>query len=386
MRLILALSLFLCTAAFAQQPVIVGAAMPQTGILADLAADLRKALLLWQEQVNAAGGLLGRRVELVLLDDRSESTGAGKHYEQLVKESKADLLIGPFGSAATLGAAGVAERNRRVLINATGAARSVQKANFRYVFQTVAPLAAWGTGALEAASAQGLKQLLLLARDDPTSREMASRTREAAVALGMTVGEVAVHSAGADDFTPQVQAARAAGIEAWIAFGLPQDAFEMVKTFRRQRYTPRLFAAQGAASAEFIKSVGQDAEFTLGMSAYDKRARTRGNAEFVRDFAQKWSAEPGELAAEGYAAAKVLEEAVKRAGSLEQEKLREALAALETETPLGAYKVDRAGAQLATRTLLLQVQRGRREIVWPEALATAKWQPYPAWEARKILK
>jgi branched-chain amino acid transport system substrate-binding protein len=386
MRLILALSLFLCTATFAQQPVIVGAAMPQTGILADLAADHRKALLLWQEQVNATGGLLGRRVELVLIDDRSESTDAGKHYEQLIKESKADLLIGPFGSAATLGAAGVAERNRRVLINATGAARTVQKANFRYVFQTVAPLAAWGTGALEAARAQGLKQLLLLARDDPTSREMASRTREAALALGMTVGEVAVHSAGADDFTPQVQAARAAGIEAWIAFGLPQDAFEMVKTFRRQRYTPRLFAAQGAASADFIKRVGQDAEYTLGMSAYDKRARTRGNAEFVRDFAQKWSAEPGELAAESYAAAKVLEEAVKRAGSVEQEKLRETLVALETETPLGAYKVDRAGAQLATRTLLLQVQRGRREIVWPEALATAKWQPYPAWDARKILK
>ena len=386
MRLILLFSLFLCAPAFAQQPVIVGAAMPQTGILADLAADHRKALLLWQEQVNASGGLLGRRVELVLVDDRSESTGSGKHYEQLIKEGKAELLIGPFGSAATLGAAGVAERNRRVLINATGAARTVQKANFRYVFQTVAPLSAWGTGALEAARAQGLKQVLLLARDDPTSREMASRTREAAVALGMTAGEVAVHSAGADDFTPQVQAARAAGIEAWIGFGLPQDAVEMVKTFRRQRYAPRLFAAQGAASADFIKRVGQDAEYTLGMSAYEKRARTRGNAEFVRDFAQKWSAEPGELAAESYAAAKVLEEAVKRAGSLEQEKLREALVAFEAETPLGAYKVDRAGAQLATRTLLLQVQRGRREIVWPEALATAKWQPYPAWDARKILK
>jgi branched-chain amino acid transport system substrate-binding protein len=386
MRTLLLALFLLATPAFAQQAVVVGVAMPQTGILADLAADLRKALLLWQEQVNAAGGLLGRRVELVLVDDRSESTDSGKHYEQLIKESKADLLIGPFGSAATLGAAGVAERHRRVLINATGSARAVQKANFRYVFQTVAPLAAWGAGPLEAARAQGLKQVLLLARDDPTSREMASRTREAAVALGMSVGEIAVHSAGADDFTPQVQAARKAGIEAWIAFGLPQDAYEMVKTFRRQRYTPRLFAAQGASSADFIKRVGQDAEYALGLSAYDKRARTRGNAEFVRDFAQKWSAEPGELAAAGYAAARVLEEGVKRAGSLDQEKLREALGALETETPLGAYKVDRAGAQLATGTLLLQVQRGRREIVWPEAHATAKWQPYPAWDARKILK
>jgi branched-chain amino acid transport system substrate-binding protein len=389
-RLLLLVLLLCCCPAQAQSPgqqsVGVGVAMPQSGILADLAADYRKALLLWQDQVNAAGGLLGRQVELLLVDDRSESSDAGKYYELLIKERKADLLIGPFGSAATLGAAGMAERHRRVLVNGTGSARAVQKANFRYTFQAVAPLSAWGTGVLEVAKAQGLAKIHVLARDDPTSREMATRTREAAVALGLTVGEVEVHSAGADDFTPQVERARSSGIEAWIAFGLPADAAEMVKTFRKRRYTPRFFAAQGASSADFIKRVGQDAEYALGMSAYEVRARTRGNPEFVRDFAQKWSAEPGALAAEGYAAAKVLEEAVKRAGSFDQEKLREALGALETETPLGAYKVDRSGAQLAARTLLLQVQRGRREIVWPEPLATAKWQPYPAWEARKTLK
>jgi branched-chain amino acid transport system substrate-binding protein len=234
--------------------------------------------------------------------------------------------------------------------------------------------------------AQGLQRVVLLARDDPTSRETASRAREQAVAQGLTVGEVEVYPASADDFSAQVLRARAAGSEAWIAFGLPHDAAEMVKTFRRLRYAPRLFAAQGASASEFVKLVGQDAEFALGMTAYDPRARTRGNAEFVRDYAAKWSAEPGVLAAEGYAAGKVLEEGVRRAGTLEQEKLRAALAALETQTPLGPYKVDRAGAQVGAQPLLVQVQRGRREIVWPEALATAKRQPYPAWDARKILK
>jgi branched-chain amino acid transport system substrate-binding protein len=370
----------------AQPAVTVGAVMPQTGILADLAADLRKALLLWQAQVNEAGGLNGRRVELLLVDDHSESLDSGKLYEEMIKEGKADLLFGPLGSAATLGAAGAAERNRRVLINATGSARAVQKPLFRYVFQTVAPLAAWGTGALELARAQDLKRVVLLARDDPVSREMATRARDAALAKGFIVGEVEVYPAGSDDFTAQVTRARAAGSEAWIGFGLPQDAVEMVKTFRRLRYAPRLFAAQGAASSDFLKRVGQDAELALGIASYDHRARTRGNAEFVRDYSAKWSAEPGALAAEGYAAAKVLEEAVRRAGSFDQERLREALVALETETPLGAYKVDRTGAQLAARPLLLQVQRGRREIVWPESLATAKWQPYPAWDARKVLK
>jgi branched-chain amino acid transport system substrate-binding protein len=386
MRSLLLAVLFAVLPVQAQQPIVVGAALPQSGILADLAADLRKALLLWQDEVNAAGGLLGRRVELQLLDDRSESMDAGKLYEALIREHKADLLIGPFGSAASLGAAAVAERNRRVMVNATGAARIVHRSGFRYVFQTAAPLASYGAGALDLARGQGMKRVMVLAREDPLSREMAARAREDAAAQGLAAGEVEVYAQGAVDFTPQVAKARAAGVEAWIAFGLPRDAAEMVKNFRKLGFAPRLFVAQGAADPDFVGRVGQDAEYAVGISPYDRRAGTRGNAQFALAYAKKWSAEPSHLAAEGYAAAKVLEEGVKRAGTLDPEKLREALAALETETPLGPYKVERTGAQAAARPLLVQVLRGQRDIIWPEAYATGKWQPYPAWEARKPLK
>src|SRR5512132_932065 len=124
--------LALAPARAAEPPVLVGAVITESGNLADLAADLRKSLLLWQEEVNAAGGLLGRRVELRLLDDRSEAAAAGALYEQLIRAERCDLLIGPMGSASTLGAASAAERDRRVLVNATGAARPAQKASSRY--------------------------------------------------------------------------------------------------------------------------------------------------------------------------------------------------------------------------------------------------------------
>jgi branched-chain amino acid transport system substrate-binding protein len=377
----------LCAApAFGQQPILVGAAMPQSGILADVAADLRKGLLLWQDEVNAGGGLLGRRVELLLLDDHSEASTVPRLYEQLIREHKADLLVGPLGSAASLGAAAVAERNRRILINATGAARSVHRSGLRYVFQTATPLSAYGAGPFALARELAIKRVMLLARDEPGARELAKHAQEGAAAAGLATGEVEIYSQGSTDFAPQVARARTSGAEGWIAFGLPQDAAEMVKSLRRLGFAPRLFVAQGAADPDFIKRVGQDAEFAVGITAYDRRAATPGNAQFVMAYTRKWSAEPGHLAAEGYAAAKVLEEAVRRAGSLETGRLRETLAALEFETPLGGYKVDRDGAQLAARPVLLQVIRGRREIVWPEALATAKLQPYPAWEARKPLK
>src|SRR6185436_16295035 len=277
---------------------------------------------------------------------------AGKLYEQLIHEHKADALIGPFGSAASVGAAAVAERNRRVLLNATGAARLVHRSVLRYVFQTTAPLSVYGLGALDLARSMGAKRIMLVARDDPGAREMAGRAREEAATYGLVAAPIEGYTAGGTDFSPQILRARAAGTDAWIAFGLPQDAAEMVKNFRKTGFAPRLFVAQGASDPDFIKRVGQDAEYAVGISAYERRAATRGNAQFVSAYAKKWSAEPGLLAAEGYAAAKVLEEAVRRTGSLETDKLRDTLEALVTETPLGGYQVDRAGAQTAAKPVL----------------------------------
>ncbi len=372
----------------AQTPaVVVGAALAQTGQLADLAADYRKALLLWLDEVNAAGGLLGRRVELRLLDDRSEAVTAERLYDRLVREHHADLLIGPFGSAASRGAAAAADRAHRVLINATGATQSVLRAGHSYVFQVAAPYAEYGASVLQLARRAGYRRLIILGRDDPASREMAEHAAREALARGMSTGAALTYARGLADFSPLVESARAARAEAWIAFGEATDAAEMVKTFKRLNYVPKMFFAQGAADPRFIAAVGQDAEQVMGMSAYEPVFATRGNAEFVRAFKARWSTLPGLAAAEGYAAGEVLAEAVRSAGTLDQDKLRAALAALTTETVLGGYKLDSgSGGQLGARPALIQILRGRREVVWPDTLATAMWRlPYPSWQKREIL-
>jgi branched-chain amino acid transport system substrate-binding protein len=372
------------------RPVVVGAAVAQTGQLADLAAGYRKALLLWRDEVNAAGGLLGRQVELHLLDDRSEAVTAERLYTRLVREHRADLLIGPFGSAAARGAASAADRAHRVLINATGATQSVLRAGHRYVFQVAAPYVAYGASVLELARRTGYRRLLVLARDDPASREMGTRAAEDAARQGLNVaaGGVQIYAQGLRDFEPLVAMAKAARAEAWIAFGEAPDAAEMVKAFKRLDYAPRFFFAQGAADPRFIALVGQDAEQAIGLSAYEPFFATRGNADFVKSFSARWSSPPGLAAAEGYAAGTVLQEAVRRAGTLDQDRLRETLATLSTETVLGGYKLDPgSGEQLGARPALLQILKGRREVVWPDALATAMWQlPYPGWQKREILQ
>jgi branched-chain amino acid transport system substrate-binding protein len=369
-------------------PVVVGAVVSQSGPHADLAADYRKALLLWQDEVNAAGGLLGRRVELRLLDDGSAAARCAPLYTQLIRDEKAELLIGPYGSAATRVAGAETERQRRVMINGAGPAHVVHKGPTRYLFQSGAPYATHGVGVLELAQAQGLKTLFILARDELASREMAEAARAAALSQGFAAGEIEAYRGSTTDFSLQVAKAQAAQADAWIAFGEARDAADMVKSFKRAGYAPRLFFARKATDPAFVAAVGQDAEFSLGAIEYDARLATPANAGFAKAFAAKWSAPPGPGAAEGYAAATVLAEAVRRTGSFDQEKLRATLARLETGTVLGPYKVDAAsGEQVGIKPAVAQIQRGRPEVVWPNALQTARpLLAYPQWSERRLLE
>lgn len=376
------------TGALAQEPpIVVGAVISQSGALAALAGDYRKALLLWQDELNAAGGLLGRRIELRVRDDGSDAVRAGQLYGELIRDDKADLLVGPFGSAATLMAGAEAERARRVLINGAGASRTVQKRGTRYMFQTAIPNAAYGSGVIEVTRAAGLASVLVLARDDLASREMGEAARDAALRAGLKAADLLIYSSASDDFSAQIAKARAAGADAWIAFGGLRDTADMVRSFKKLDYAPPLFFARSAADPGLIRLTGQDAEFSLGAMEYHPRLATPENGRFARAYEARWSAAPGSTAAHGYAAGTVLAEAVRRAGSLDQEALRATLAQLETNTVLGGYKVDpESGAQVAATPVVVQILRGRPAVVWPEWLQTATREPYPPWGERRLIE
>jgi branched-chain amino acid transport system substrate-binding protein len=371
--------------AHAQSPLVVGVVVSQTGAHADLAADYGRGVELWREEVNGQGGLLGRRVELRILDDGSEAARAGALYRQLIRD-KADALIGPYGTAATLVAAAEAESAQRVLVSGAGWSRAVHKRAPRFVFQSAVPYNAYGTTVLELARSTGVKSALLLARDDLASLEMAAAAAETASRLGISTGEVQSYAAGTRDFAALIIKARASGAEAWIAFGGVDDAAEMLKGFKKAQYAPRLAFLRAAADPKLIELVGQDAEFSMGSAAYHP-LRPAAQA-FARAFEQRWQRPPTAAGAEGYAAASVLAAGVQRAGTPEPRALRAALASLQLDTVLGSYKVDPAtGAQIGAKPVVVQVLLGRREIVAPQSAATEKFVlPYPAWDERRLLK
>src|SRR5689334_6220638 len=271
---------WLCAAA-AQDTIVVGAVVSESGAHAGAAVEYRQGLLLWQDDVNSAGGLLGRRVELRLKDDGSEAVRAGPAYAELI-EGGAQVLIGPYGSAATLTASSEAERARRVLLNAAGPSSLIHKRAPRYVVQTAPPYIAYAQGVLELVDKSAAESVYILARDDTASREMAEAALAQAARFGLEKVKLAVFSGTTNDFLEQLYEAMKVQADAWIAFGEVRDAGDMVKTLKKHGYVPKLLYLRASADAGFVKLVGQDAEHVLGSQEYDPRFDRDGNARFVK--------------------------------------------------------------------------------------------------------
>lgn len=134
---------------------------------------------------------------------------------------------------------------------------------------------------------------------------------------------------------------------------------------------------------EFGKDLGVLAEYVLGAAQWDASLNYPGNKEFVEQYTKMFGRPPDYHSASGYSGGAILEAAINKAGSLDRDKIRDALATLELTTLFGDYKVDDRGFQVAHKMVTLQWQDGELEVVWPKELATAKFlAPAPPWKDR----
>lgn len=365
-------------------PIRIGMALSQSGNLADSAKHYWEGVELWRDKVNAEGGLLGRQVEVVVYDDRSDAATAARLYEKLISDDKVDLLMGPWGSASSATGAAVANKHKRIFINSGGASEQIHERNFKYVFQTAAPISAYVASIGPLAQKHQFKSLVFFGRDYPAARDMGKAIQQIAKDTGMEVLALEFFPAGTTDFSSLIAQARQKQPDLWVSIGYPNEAIEMVRQMKASNYLPKVFVHNGASINDFIRAAGADSEYAFGMSLYEPSLKTEGNEWFVTEFEKRYKEKPAYYSAFSFAGATVLEHLVKSVGSLDQEKLREALTTFETKTVLGDHKVNpQTGKQEGVKGLLVQIRDGQREIAFPEHLKTMEPEiPMPAWDKR----
>ena len=372
------------TSANAGEPIRIGVALSQTGNLADSAAPYFRGLDLWREQANTRGGLAGRPIEFVVYDDRSDPATAARLYERLITSDKVDFVISSLGSATAATGSAVAEKHKVVMINGGGAAEAIQQRGFQYVFQTAARISSYADGVLPLIEKYHVKTLALVSRDYAAARDISKAIKETINGHDVKVVMDEYFPAGTADFSSQIAKGQQLQPDLWIGLLYPSEAIETVRQFHSMNYMPRLFIANGVSQDDFIAAAGKDAEYALGMSLYEPSLPSEGNKDFVKTYHEKYSSDPGYYAAFGFVAGTVLEAAVKKAGSIVTEKVREVLTTLKLGTVMGKHEVDpKTYMQIGVRGLVVQVRNGKREVVWPEEFKTAEPKlPIAAWEKR----
>jgi branched-chain amino acid transport system substrate-binding protein len=370
--------------ASAADPVRIGVALSQTGNLADSAAPYFKGLDLWREQANARGGLAGRPIEFVVYDDRSDPATAARLYEKLITDDKVNLVISSLGSATAATGSAVAEKHKIVMINGGGAAEAIQQRGFKYVFQTAARISSYADGIVPMIEKYKIKSVALVSRDYAAARDISKAIKEQIKDKDVKVVMDEYFPAGTADFSSQIAKGQQLQPDLWIGLLYPSEAIETVRQFHSMNYMPKFFIANGVSQDDFITAAGKDAEYALGMSLYEPSLPSEGNKEFVKTYHDKYNADPGYYAAFGFVAGTVLEAAVKKAGSIDNEKVREVLTTLKIGSVMGKHEADPATyMQIGVRGLVVQVQDGKRQVVWPEEYRTAEPKlPIPAWDKR----
>lgn len=348
----------------------VGTTASLSGRYAESGLEQLQGIQMWVDDVNGRGALLGRKVELIHYDDRSDPNTSAQLYEKLISEDEVDLLLGPYASDLNLAASEVTERHQFPMVATGGSAEQIWARGFRNIFGTETPTAGYAHLLLEYASGQGLERIALIYEDSAFPREMAQGAREDAAALGMTIVFDEAFSDANPRFDVTVTRMRSADPELVIGGTYLDDSITLTRELKRQGFTPEILAyTVGPALRGFGDSLGADAERVMGIVQWMPSARLPLARDFSYRYQQKYGRAAGPNAGSGYASGQVTEAAVRLAGTLERSKIREQLRTLKFRSILGHYRVDDTGMQIAKPGYVMQWQGGQRHLILPEGIA-----------------
>jgi branched-chain amino acid transport system substrate-binding protein len=372
-------------AALAAEPIKLGVTASLSGVYAGPGQNQLQGIQMWVHDINARGALLGRKVELVYYDDESNPDTTRRLYQRLINDDMADLLIGPYSSDLTLVASDVAEQHDFPMVAAGAAASDIWSRGYRNIFQVDAPAYEYMDLLIKSAKTKaGLTRIALIYPAADFSRQVAEGVRAKAAEHGMEIVFDEEYPLDSTEFSDLVRRLRRTAPELVIGATYLNDSIAFVREAKRQQLSPQAFAfTVGPALPEFGNALGDDADGIIGVVSWMRSGRVPMAYDFSFRFKEKFGRNAGVHAAYGYGAAQVLEAAVRLAGSLDKDAIRQQLSDMVFRSLLGNYRVDETGMQKAKTIFLMQWQNGYRLLVSPPEIRDAEIIfPFKPWSER----
>lgn len=336
------------------------------------------------EEINAAGGVLGKPLEIVKYDDQSKSDVAVDGVSKLVDQDKVPVVIGAYQSQAT-GALvpGIIKRQVPLLIP-TATADNVLASKSPWVFRVCSGASDLAHATAEFLKGTGLpKSLAIVYESTNFGQANAEAMKNWAKTYGIPVVAYEGYSAGSPSYTAMLSKVKDKAPEAIYFASYLLDATQLMKQARQVNLNPRVYTSAGTGFAlpAFLASAGKDAEYTVSGQQWMRESKWPGSKEFAETVKARWGEYPSYHAVQAYVSLKIVADALKRAGKWEPAAIRDAIAKTEMMSIFGPIKF--VNQQNQHPVLITQVQKGAFQVVAPPDQATAQViLPTPPWSAR----
>lgn len=378
------------SAADGDDTISIGISLPLTGDFSEPGKGVQRGYEAWADYVNENGGLLGREVELTILDDQSNADRVASDYEKLINQDGVDLIFGPFSTRLVVPAAQVAQDYGFLFVEPAGAAEEVFTQGFDNLFYAAPAVADdhynYLADAIEAMPEDERPETAAYAAmDDPFAMGTAYGLKSRLEEMGVETVVDEVYPPNTTDFGSI--AAKIADSNADVVVGGTQyqDAVNLIVALRQLDYQPRMAAFSTApTNPEFPEAIGEETEGILSPTGYTPEADFPTNAEFVEFYTEKHGSPPNEDEANAWTTGQVVAAAVEAVGCADpdpecQQQLIDWLRENEVDTVVGPLSWDAEGRPQGAH-LIQQYVDGEIRIVLPEEAAEAELiLDKPAW-------
>ncbi len=357
-----------------QAPIRIGATVSLDGKYSEPSAMIKNAYKLWEAQVNEQGGILGRPVKLTLYDDRSDEKRVRLLYEKLITEDRVDLVFSPYGTSLTLAASEVSERHGYVMLACGASGEQIWQRGFQYVFGMYALANRYFIGLLDLMARYGFESVGILYENKPFTIDAAKGSKTWAERFGLQVAYHQQFESGKNEMPGLLAGLQEIDPDGIILCAYPGDSYEFLRLLRRQAYRPKVLAMTIAPILpDFYNRAGDMAEKVFGPSQWepDERIPFPGTKRFVEDFKLFAGMMPSYHAGSAYASCQIFEKAILHSGSIDNRLIRNFISSLDTVTVIGRFKVDHSGRQIGHNAIVIQWQKGEKQIVYPSKMQTA---------------
>jgi branched-chain amino acid transport system substrate-binding protein len=382
---VLAGSVSLASAWAQQPPIRIGVPLPLTGPLAGGGNQILWGVQYAADEVNEAGGLLGRKIELIVEDTKGEPNTSASIAAKLATQDKVDAFVGGFGSTSDFALLSALQRYEPIFVHPGSSSVRLEETfgkNDWYYHVYI-----WDYHRQKAAvnffkSIPGIKTLAIAYEDKLYGTDGSKFTQQYAKEAGLEVVMNEPFRAGTPDFSPILNRAKGLDPDVLFIIGYSGDNLQVARQAVQLGIKPKLLVTQGAG--EKRSDFGPAGDNVVVVDLWSSKQQTPGLAEWVKKAEAKRGGEVVSSAVQGYVAMQTLTDAVKAAGSWDRAKILANLGSMTFDTPYGkvAYTASEMGGkhQLITDKSMIAVQYqpgGGQEVIWPPEKAAAKIT-YPA--------